>query len=260
MKYIFVLFFVLFFSNEYILGKYLINQPIVESIAESGNSNIYLMPINSSPIDNLFVQTKSKLGKFVPLTGNLDQMKYFNAALKQVSTKKIRIAHYGDSLVQGDIITEYIREKFQDRFGGRGAGFLNIVSNDIRMRNTTIHSYSNDWEYVSIITRNPNQLTLGISGAVSIPKLNSWVKYETTSHLKSTRHFEKVDFYYSNADESSTFQYTINGKTVGKINLVKGEDVKIATIPVGSNGTSIELKFIGGKAPYVYGVSLALEY
>lgn len=257
MKYSVILYLTIFLFSSFSEAKIIVGKNINKNSFNELNTNTSFINNYYAPADKLFVQTQSRsLGKFVPITGNLEQMKYFFEALKQSANKKIRIAHYGDSLVQGDIITEYIREKFQDRFGGKGAGFLNIVSNDIRMRNTTIHSFSDNWEYASIITRNPNQIPFGISGAVSIPRVNSWVKYETSNHLKSTRFFEKVEMYYSNGDETTSFQYTVNGKVIGKVSLEKGEEVKVVSIPITGNGNSIELKFLGGKAPYVYGVSL----
>lgn len=207
-------------------------------------------------LDNLAVAQQNKLGKFVPLTGNLEQMKYFFNGLKNSKNKIIRIAHYGDSLIQGDIITEYIREKLQERFGGKGVGYLNIVSNDIRMRNTTKHTFSNDWNYVSIITRNADNLPFGVSGAVAVPKLNSWVKYETSSSLKSSGSFTQAKIFYSNADESSTFQYTINGRNKGTIKLERGDVVREINIEANGTGNSIEIKFIQGRAPYIYGISL----
>ena len=39
----------------------------------------------------------------------------------------LRIMHYGDSQIEGDRITSFIREKFQEQFGGSGPGILPVV-------------------------------------------------------------------------------------------------------------------------------------
>ncbi len=53
----------------------------------------------------------------------------FFEALDQ--TKKndslLRVLHYGDSQLEGDRITAYLREKFQESFGGSGVGMVSIV-------------------------------------------------------------------------------------------------------------------------------------
>jgi hypothetical protein len=44
------------------------------------------------------------------------------------SKKLIRILHYGDSQIEGDRITSYVRNQLQTRFGGSGVGFIPIVA------------------------------------------------------------------------------------------------------------------------------------
>lgn len=206
--------------------------------------------------DNLIVKSQKDLGKFIPLTGNIDQLKTFFEALKNSKNKVIRIAHYGDSLIQGDVISEYIRDRFQKRFSGKGAGYLAIVSNDIKIRNTTKHTYSDDWTYVAITTRNPDRLPFGIGGSVAVPKNGSWVKYQSTQYLSSTISFDLIKIYYSHADENSTIEYIANEKTSKKIKLKSGTNVQELILELDKNSTSIEIKFLSGKAPYFYSVSL----
>lgn len=205
---------------------------------------------------DVLYQKSAQFGKFIPLSGNTEQMKKFFNALKNSKNQIVKIAHFGDSLIQGDIISEYLREKFQERFGGKGAGFLQIVSNDIKMRQTTKHTYSDDWNYAAIITRNQDRLPFGISGSVAVPKPNSWVKYESTEYLTSTNSFKTIKFYYSNASNSSTIQYTINEKNKTTVTLKPGDNVQELTIDLKTPAKSIEIKFLSGQAPYCYGVSL----
>lgn len=223
------------------------------------NSHNYFLPNNfycETAADNTGVSNQTKLGKFVPLTGNIEQMKNFFNALKDSKNKIVRIAYYGDSIIQGDIITEHLRERFQSAFSGKGAGFLSIVSSDIKMKVTTKHTFSDDWNSVSIITRNPERMPFGISGSVAVPKIGSWVKYESTNFLKSTSSFGKVKLYYSHADNSSTIEYKINGRAPVKVNLRAGENVQELLINAQGSVAAIEIKFTSGKVPYFYCASL----
>jgi len=121
-------------------------------------------------------------GAKTSITGNTKQLSYFFDALKNAKSKTVRIAHYGDSMIEGDLISSDIREALQNKFGGNGVGWLGIVSQDITFRLTTKHSYSTgNWETASVYTNNPKSLPIGISGEASVPKGNAWVKYETTT-------------------------------------------------------------------------------
>lgn len=141
-------------------------------------------------------------GVKTPITGNIKQLSYFFDALKNAKSKGVRIAHYGDSAIEGDLITADIREGLQSRFGGNGVGWLGIVTQDITFRTTTKHSFSDNWETAALYSNNPKGLPLGLSGEISIPKGNAWVQYETTRARRSLRDFSIVKLYYSNAKNS----------------------------------------------------------
>ncbi|MFA3781690.1 hypothetical protein ABRY23_01345 [Melioribacteraceae bacterium 4301-Me] len=199
---------------------------------------------------------EDSLGKYVPITGNTGQLKYFFDALKQTSKKRIRIGYYGDSIILGDVISEYLRDFLQEKFGGKGIGFVPIISEDIKMRQSVYHEFSNDWNSASIVKRNPNNLPLGISGNVAVPNLGSWVKYQTTNYLASTQVFYMARLFYSNADESSIIEYSVNNQKPVRLNLTKSDLVNSLDINSNSSITSLLIKFISGEKPYIYGVSL----
>lgn len=237
--------------NFFILFIFTCSSPVFPIGKDNG-----LVLSNDFLLESISSTYTQQLGKFIPLSGNIEQMGKFFTALKNSKNHVIKIAHYGDSLIQGDIISEYLRQKLQETFGGKGAGFLSIVSNDIKMRQTTRHTYSDDWKYAAIITRNPDRLPFGISGSVAVPQRNSWVKYESTDYLSSTSSFTKVKIYYSNAGDESTIEYRINNNSRKSISLQPGSDVQETLIELNQPSTSIEIKFVSGRAPYFYGVSL----
>ncbi|MCX7875341.1 MAG: hypothetical protein N2321_04130 [Melioribacteraceae bacterium] len=196
------------------------------------------------------------IGKYVSINDKNNQLKYFISALSNSNNKQVRIAHFGDSIILGDIITEYLREKFQQRFGGQGVGFLNIVSDDNRMRRTTVHTYSDDWEYISFLTRNQQNLPVGISGALAIPKTGSWVKYEANPIYKSSSGFSLIKIFYRNADKTSQIQYSIDDGNLVTLNLKEGDVLQKSEIKLKTNAKKFYMKFISGKQPIFYGVSL----
>ncbi len=57
-------------------------------------------------------------------------------ALRQGRRRKVRIAWLGDSMIEGDLVTQTVRRRLQAYFGGSGAGFVKMQSLDSRSRAT----------------------------------------------------------------------------------------------------------------------------
>ena len=192
----------------------------------------------------------------VPITGNLSQMKYFFDALKKSGSEKIRIAHYGDSGVEGDAITANIREDFQQKFGGKGVGFLSITSQDITFRTTTKESFSNNWSSSSVVTGNPKNMPLGINGELAIPQGESWVNYQTTSWMPYLKSFNMARVFYSNA-KPSTVYYSFNNNSNQSAILQPGNTLKELKLSApGGSAESFKLTTTFANQAYFYGVSL----
>ncbi len=192
------------------------------------------------------------------LYGNVSQLSYFFDALKNARIKGLRIAHYGDSGIEGDLITADLRESFQSRYGGSAVGHLGIISQDIQFRTTTNHSFSSSstWETAALYSANLKGLPLGISGEVAIPKGNSWVRYETTGAQKSLKPFTTVRLFYTNAKNSSIKVYFNDSPSPKQFNLVAGTGVKELVIKSPSPSKSVKLEFPVMDQAYLFGVSL----
>ena len=62
-------------------------------------------------------------------------------ALDEADHRVVRIAVLGDSYIEGDIFTGHLREFLQDRFGGRGVGFVPMTSDIAGFRRTVGHHF-----------------------------------------------------------------------------------------------------------------------
>ncbi|MFM2139281.1 MAG: hypothetical protein RJA57_1588 [Bacteroidota bacterium] len=67
------------------------------------------------------------------------------AELKAGKRRKVRIAYFGDSMIEGDLLTQTLRQLLQQQFGGSGVGFVPITSQVSQFRQTVSHSYSGGW-------------------------------------------------------------------------------------------------------------------
>lgn len=195
-------------------------------------------------------------GKKTPITGNTKQLSYFFDALKNAKNKSVRIAHFGDSAIEGDLVTADMRETLQSKFGGNGVGWLSIVSQDIAFRMTTRHSFSKDnWESASVYTSNPKGLPLGISCEANIPKGNAWVQFETTTAKRYLRDFNVAKLYYSNA-KNSQIKYSFDGGAAKTAQLTPGTNVQELILKPAGKAKSIKIEFPVADQATVYGVSL----
>ncbi len=216
------------------------------------HSNLSDTPGNKSDYDAIYVTVQ---GKQVPITGNTKQLSYFFDALKNAKTKPVRIAHYGDSAIEGDLITSDIREALQSKFGGNGVGWLGIVSQDITFRMTTKHTFSSNWESGALYTSNPKGLPLGISGECNVPKGNAWVQYETTTAKRYLRDFTVAKLFYANA-KSSQIYYSFDGGAKQTATLKPGSGIQELIMKPSGSARSIRIEFPTADQAYFYGVSL----
>jgi len=188
------------------------------------------------------------------LKGNTIQMNHFYNALKQAKTKKIRIAHFGDSVIEGDLITNDIRLTLQNKFGGEGIGMVACTSDDIRFRVTVKHTFSDDWKTYSVFGGSHGNITLGVNGTVSLPSSGSWIKLESSGIPGAFKSISKVYVYYSDAKKSSV-KYSLNNAADKSVPLETGTGLKQLVIDA-QGAKSIKLTATLQEQAKFYGISI----
>ncbi len=72
------------------------------------------------------------ISKNTPIARSIyNLLELYNTAcvqLKQGKRKHVRIAYFGDSMIEGDILTEYLRTYLQQLYGGAGVGFVPLTA------------------------------------------------------------------------------------------------------------------------------------
>lgn len=139
----------------------------------------------------------------VPTTDTL-LIKFLSALHQQKkSGKKLRIAWFGDSMIEGDLVTDDFRKMMQAAYGGNGVGFVDINSNVAQFRQSINHSFSKDWTEYNFVNKAPVGEKLGISGRVFISGSGSWVKYVAS---KSYDAFTDARLLLGKCNQSITVQ------------------------------------------------------
>lgn len=113
------------------------------------------------------------------------EMDRFYEALRSVKKRPVRIAYFGDSFIEGDILTAAIRDLLQSQFGGRGVGFVDIQSKTAGFR-TTVLSGSKGWtEYSAVNSKGFNSKLQGINNRYYIPSVGAEIDLRGQNHVYS---------------------------------------------------------------------------
>lgn len=103
---------------------------------------------------------------------NPKALKYFFEALRHVAEQEpgatVRVAHYGDSSVAADEITQTVRRKMQLRFGDAGHGFMLMAKGEMHyVHRDVAHGESDGWELSSIVRRGLKSGFYGYGGVLA---------------------------------------------------------------------------------------------
>jgi hypothetical protein len=210
--------------------------------------------------------------------GDKGSLGCFFEALQQTEKtgKKVRIAYFGDSLIEGDLITQDIRHALQERFGGRGVGFVPITSVSAGFRRTINHTFSGNWESVSVLQQNNPSKRPGFSGFLFIPRSNpafksisagepkkqpdhSWVKYGTNGSGCASPAFDSVDLIYENPGAPSLLQYRTEDEVSEKVLLEPTSGPSRISLDKCRERRHIKLMFFPPDTLRVYGMSFEAD-
>ncbi|MFT4031887.1 MAG: hypothetical protein QM669_05675 [Siphonobacter sp.] len=181
-----------------------------------------------------------------------DGMKQIMQALAERSKKEpVRIAFFGDSFIEGDMICGYFRDTLQNVFGGRGVGYVPIASQVAAFRATIRHQFQNIKTY-SVLAHEVSGPALGASGFSFVPEGGNYVNYSTSRPYGASQ-FDHVRIFYKSKQPSYLY-YVANG-TEQAVTLKSQNQMSEIDLPALSN--RVRMSFDGGLT--LYGVSFEAD-
>lgn len=169
--------------------------------------------------------------------------------------KKIRIAYFGDSMIEADLITEDLRRMLQDYFGGGGTGFVPVTSIVSGLRRTIVHSFSSNWDEMSYKSDDKAAGNLFISGHSFFSTNKSEVTYRTTN-LPRLDNFSNVSVLYGSPVAGNSLDATIfvndSAYPVTAANLFNKLDLQF------NNSKAIKIEISSNAIP-VYGAAFEAD-
>lgn len=139
-------------------------------------------------------------------------LNHFLTALQHLQLhkrKKVRIGYFGDSMIEGDLITQTIRSILQNKYGGDGVGFIPATSVVAHFRQTVKASANEFWDDTHFFN-NKKKLILGVSGHTFFAKEGAslTIKPGGGKHLGN---LYQLSILHGAGAENSNLEFTLNG-------------------------------------------------
>ncbi len=180
-------------------------------------------------------------------------LNYFLQALNNVKADSAagncRIAFYGDSFIEGDILTMSLRDSLQKRFGGSGVGFLPI-SSEVSMFRKSLQSESDNWKVNSLNSKTKDAV-LGIGGKTFIPQANAGIKLYPANDING------IHLLYTNNNDNQHVNTLTNKKYTNSYVLKAGEGLQSLALSQGADSVHhFSLTIPNSQGLEVYGLNV----
>ena len=185
-------------------------------------------------------------------------MQPFYAALAGRSAlgRPVRIAYFGDSYIEGDILTADLRAYLQRQFGGCGVGFVDIASPFTKLRASVAHSASG-WTDHSVLEKSGcDRSQLGISQRYAVPADGATVSYRGVKSYARLDTFDVATLYLSS---SAPLSVTVTANDAGGGAHVTRGDGRVETVAERQRMGRVRFRLDGVQHAVCYGVALEGE-
>jgi lysophospholipase L1-like esterase len=192
----------------------------------------------------------------------------FRALISLGDTKQlIHILHFGDSQIEGDRVSSYLRNQFQRHFGGAGMGMIPIVANGPASLPYT-YEISDGWERYSaqdkVKKSDNNQYGIYLSyykiksSVVNgTDTFDGWInlKWPNTGNPLIAR-FTKCSMYFGNVTKPFCVELTQKDSVLNKKTISQSNAFDCISWTFKRSEKDLFIKLTGTESPDIYGVSL----
>jgi lysophospholipase L1-like esterase len=172
----------------------------------------------------------------------------FITQLKQSGRRSARIGFYGDSFIEGDILTAGLRDTLQRIFGGRGQGFVPVYSEVAAFRNTIRHEFEN-LENKSIVGKYTSEPSFGPSGQVVRALEENFILYRPG---KNAQRLEAATLLYA-AESDGKLSISLNDTLENEITLLPEKTLGHINLSAGIS-TSLKISLNAADSVDLYGM------
>ncbi len=226
---------------------------------------VMLSPQQSAPSKSINTETLNKV--VFPLQyppGKPDLLFFFYHALNTESKKRtIRILHYGDSQIEGDRISGFLRHRFQSRFGGSGPGLLSC--NVPIAQHATIEQFvEGNWRHQHVMQSTESQagtLSYGIMGQTSYftdqPPKFATIRYKLSGlSYPTARGYNWVRLFLGKSETPLAIELYGKDTLILADSFVPDEELNVFGFVLPYTPTDITFRFRSRQSPNFYAIAL----
>jgi len=209
--------------------------------------------------DTTFTDSLTIISKPDPVKVFMDSLNY--------STGQVRIIYYGDSQIEGDRITSYLRQLLRDKRGGTGPGLFLPVMPVMYTKSYFLKASSNwkRYNYLSYKNREISYNDLGPfmaicrylpEGEKSLNPVKASVSVRPAKNADSASAvYEHLRIFYGNAGKN--IKVVVKGDGIEKTNTILKSGKGFNEISCSLDGSEfIQVEFTGRESPDIYGISI----
>jgi len=181
--------------------------------------------------------------------------------------KKVHVLHYGDSQIEGDRMTAYIRQRIQNQFGGNGPGMIPAMN--VYVTQSFKQSYSSNFHrYTCFGGEKLASKKYGVMGAVARFVNNAdstnneaWIEVEPSNKAQSrSRYYNQVKLFYTDCNSRCKVKVFHNSELILEDSLISDGQYHILPLQFTSKVGKLKFVFSGKESPVFCGFSLEGDY
>lgn len=184
--------------------------------------------------------------------------------------RQTRIIYYGDSQIEGDRMTSYLRMALREISGGTGPGLFLPVMPIMQTKTATIRSSPNWKRYNYLSYRNGEISHLKFGPFMTVCRylpenkpaaspVKAWVRIRPARGADSTTAiYENLRLFYRNSEGPVSVIVKAGDKEVLNDSLGRGDGVRELSCRLPGSG-EVAVEFTGRVSPDIYGISIEGE-
>jgi hypothetical protein len=225
-------------------------------VVEKINSAIHVDSVNQISGDTLKTEikkkpfTKRKKGSLEVEDFGTNNLSIFFESLQKSKSEPIRIAFFGDSFIEGDILVAPLRDTLQSLFGGRGVGFVPIASEISGFRTSIRHTFEN-WQTYSMIGVKDDFYPPGMSGYSFKPLSENYFEYKPGYDKKL---LPAIKVFYK-SKRSASLSASIANAEARSFELVESDTIQEFIVP-GKNYDRVKISCPNFEHLILYGAAI----
>ncbi|MGY6649418.1 lipase [Wenyingzhuangia sp. IMCC45574] len=200
---------------------------------------------------------------------------FIKSLKRHFNSNSCRVVHYGDSQLEGDRITSYLRNRMQSLYGGSGPGFIPIKQ--VYEQVSAVVTPSKNWERYALFDPTKKRFEHKKYGAylsvsrftpyvksaldtISLDSLQNQVATIVISKSKRTyrrfRKFTKIGLHYGNANLPTSIKVYNDSVLIQSDSLITDGKYHQYKIRIATAPENLKIELEAKVSPDFYGVTL----